>query len=268
MPLDVVWNTEEEISALQDYLRIAQAALDQAEEQRRKRIEKLPISGDEEYAEYQLARDEHDYLYVDAFHRGDLYSMMQRVLAYSAVTMAYMVLETRLVTFARFIRESRNLEIKPNQIAGRDPLSRTKLYLERVADLDLPPGHLWQSLGNLEILRHAIVHNSGRIESGDRCDKAIPTLSSLYGGQVTSAKRAGSSSSLLVVRLSLCFRFLDEISQLFKHLFDSAGLISRVYVGKKADSRAEEQRTQAKEELERAILKLKARYAKRTGEST
>ena len=100
----------------------------------------------EEYAEYQLAKDEYDYLHVDAFRGGNPYPMMQRVLVYSAVTMAYMVLEIRLAAFARFIRESRRIELKPNQIAG-DPLSRTKLYLKRVADLELPAEHLWQSLG-------------------------------------------------------------------------------------------------------------------------
>lgn len=268
MPPEVVWNTEEEISALRDYLKITQDALDQAEEQDRERIEKLPTSGHEEYAEYQLARDEHDYLYVDAFHGGDPYPMMQRVLAYSAITMAYMVLETRLTAFARFIRKSRSLELKPNQIAGRDPLSRTKLYLERVADLALPSEHLWQSLGNLEILRHTIVHNSGWIESGDRCDKALPAMSSLYGGQVGNTKRAGSPASVLIVRLPLCFRFLDDISQFFEQLFDAAGLIRRTYVDQEADSHAEELKAQAKEELERAILKLKTRYAKRIGEST
>jgi hypothetical protein len=266
MPPDVVWKTQEELSALQDYLKIAQASLEQAAEQGRKRLEKLPKSDEEEDIEYQLAKDEHDYLYIDAFHGEILYPMMERVLAYSIVTMTYTVLETRLTAFAKFIQESRLLELKPSQIAG-DPLSRTKHYLKRVADLVLPSAHLWQSLRNLEILRHTIVHNSGWITSDDRCDKALPGMSSLYSKQVGSTKKAGDSAFILVVRLPLCFRFLDEISQFFNQLFDSAGLTTRTYVGEETDLHAEEAKAHAREELDRAILKLKARYAKRIGEN-
>lgn len=131
----------------------------------------------------QLAKeqkwDESDYSLEDAEIKSKFKHWLPRLVGYSAVTLIHSVVETQLTATAMRLRELHGYVLKINDLRG-DPVERAKMYLTKVAGIQVGSDSGWQILQDLAELRNIIAHRRGRQGADQRDQRFVQQLTERY----------------------------------------------------------------------------------------
>jgi hypothetical protein len=148
-----------------------------------------------------------------------------RLLRFSTVVMCFTLVESNLSRVANEMSRRRNLTLCLSDLQAKDLVKRFKKFWTRVANLSWWDDDVrWNLLQDVEQLRHCIVHRNGIIRENE---KRLPEL--VRRG--TGVRLLGANEHLvdpddvgtLVVEHSFCRLIIDELTVLFREVFDQAG---------------------------------------------
>ena len=119
--------------------------------------------------------DATDYSFEEAEIKSKFKHWLPRLAGYSAVMLIHSIVETQLTATANRLRELGGYKLKPNDLHG-DPVERAKLYLTKVAGIEVGLDSGWQVLQDLGELRNMIVHRRGRQGADAKDPKVVQQL--------------------------------------------------------------------------------------------
>jgi hypothetical protein len=147
-----------------------------------------------------------------------------KLLRYSIVTLLHTVVETQMIRLANYLRRKRGFSLQVNYFRGT-VIERTKLYLNKVVNLNVVDDSAWKKLRDLNDLRDIIVHRGGLQGSDKDQQKVVRRLIKEYNGGLSLVGPAESPDSEIEVSLDFCRCFLNTIEQFFRRLFQKAGML-------------------------------------------
>src|SRR3989338_2975782 len=140
----------------------------------------------------QLAKEqkweETDYSLEEAEVKSKFQHWVPRLLGYSAVTLIHSVVEAQLTATATRLRQLHGYSLKMNDLRG-DPLERAKIYLTKVAGIQVGSDNGWQVLQDLAELRNIIVHRRGRQGADLKDHRSVRQLTERYPDAISLSGR-------------------------------------------------------------------------------
>ena len=146
-----------------------------------------------------------------------------KLLRYSIVTLLHTVVESQLIRLANYLRDRNGLSLQVKDFRGTS-IEQTKLYFNKVVNLNVSNDQAWDELRDLATLRNIIVHRGGVQGADKNRQKAVSTLMQKYKGDLSLLGSSDNPDSEIEVSLNLCRRFLNTIDQFFHRLFQASGL--------------------------------------------
>ncbi len=209
----VVIDTFAWIFGVRAFLEEVELALPEAESKTRDTLKRLAEEQKWDYSEYSLEEGELD---------SKFKHWLPRLVGYSAITLIHTLVETQLTATANRLRELHGYSLKVNDLRG-DPVERAKMYLTKVAEIQVGSDSGWQVLQDIAELRNIIVHRRGRQGSELKDQKLAQQLTGKYPGEISLSGRLEDPGAELEVSLRLCKRFIDETERFFERLFGATG---------------------------------------------
>ena len=170
----------------------------------------------------QLAKEqkweETDYSLEEAEVKSKFQHWVPRLLGYSAVTLIHSVVEAQLTATATRLRQLHGYSLKMNDLRG-DPLERAKIYLTKVAGIQVGSDNGWQVLQDLAELRNIIVHRRGRQGADLKDQRSVQQLTERYPDGISLSGRRDDPDAEVEVSVAMCKRFIDETECFFERLF-------------------------------------------------
>ena len=151
-------------------------------------------------------------------------SWLPRLTGYSAVVLLQSLVERQLLAVCQRLQHAQDLRLGVREIQG-SPIDRAKIYLTKVANIDVAHDLGWDELRNLQELRNVVVHRLGKPGSGPEDLKSINRLLDHYSGHLGLEKRPDGFEAELHVPKPLCDHFQQQVAEFFKRLFLKAGLL-------------------------------------------
>jgi hypothetical protein len=174
----------------------------------------------------QLAKqqkwDETDYSLEEAEIKSKFNHWLPRLVGYSAVTLIHSVVETQLMATANRLRELHGYVLKVNDLRG-DPVERAKMYLTKVAGIQVGSDRGWQVLRDVAEIRNIIVHRRGRQGADPKDQRFVQQLTERYPNEIALSGRRNDPDTELEVSLPMCKRFTDETERFFERIFGATG---------------------------------------------
>jgi hypothetical protein len=174
----------------------------------------------------QLAKeqkwDETDYSLEEAEIKSKFKHWLPRLAGYSAVTLIHSVVETQLAATANRLRELHGYSLKVNELRG-DTVERGKIYLTKVAGIQVGSDSGWQVLQDLAELRNIIVHRRGRQGADLKNQRSVQQLTERYPDGISLSGRCDDPDAEVEVSVAMCKRFIDETERFFECLFTATG---------------------------------------------
>jgi hypothetical protein len=168
-----------------------------------------------------------DYFAEDSVLRENFEHWLPRLSSYAVIILLHSLVETQLVRCARRMRKDQTLSLDVKELRG-SAISRAKMYLTKVANLNVGTDPGWHELSNLQDIRDILVHRRGRIEEDSEHKKVLQRLLKQYPKDITLSPALshgfvdGNQQEILIT-FKLCLHFLNEIDAFFKRLFKLAG---------------------------------------------
>lgn len=215
--LALVFGTKTWLRSLEDYLEKMTAMIENGYPESLAELKTKAEEEGWEYADYDVGRQELEGLYRYSF---------PRILAFSTITLTYMVVEARLNSVADFMRKRQDQELKISEFRG-DSLSRAATYFRKVLGVPLSTDPSWQHLRDLEFLRHQIVHRAGKIGNDQEARDYLSQIEKRVGGMVGLDEELGGPLAELRIDFGVCNHYVREAHDFFDRLFDRTGLLAR-----------------------------------------
>lgn len=191
-------------STLKQYLETGEDFLD-------KEIKKLEA----EIKEIEQ-QNEDDELYLEHLESGVgklLYCDFPSILRNSFLVSCYSYLEERLYYFCEDLRDKHNLPLKVTDLKG-NALERVKKYFTKLGKIDIPDN--WEEILSINDIRNCIVHNEGRIDSGDQ-KRDIKIQDYIDGRSDIKYDR----DKKIILDKEYCVHVLGSIQNLFEALYSN-----------------------------------------------
>lgn len=201
------------LHGVQDYLEEMEKAIPLAEKNRQEILDQEESEGKWDWEGYNINQQ----IVEMTFNKS-----LPRILSYSIITYLYTIVEVELFSIAKNLREQKNFELKINEIAGNG-IEKAKIYLTKVAKINVSNDSSWNTLQDLRCLRNVIVHRMGK-QGDENQRKTINMLIKKYGDQITLI--GDNDDSQIIVSTKLCRHFIVEILGFFDRLFKECGYIS------------------------------------------
>ena len=174
----------------------------------------------------QLAKEqkweETDYSLEEAEVKSKFQHWVPRLLGYSAVALIHSVIEAQLTATATRLRQLHGYSLKVNELRG-DPLERAKIYLTKVAGIQVGSDNGWQVLQDLAELRNIIIHRRGRQGSDLKDQRSVQQLTERYPDGISLSGCRDDPDAEVEVSVAMCKRFIDETERFFERLFVATG---------------------------------------------
>ena len=150
-----------------------------------------------------------------------------RLFGYSVIILVHTVVETQLLATANRLCKLHEYQVGPGDFRG-DPITRSKVFLTKIANLDVGTDTAWPTLRDLAKIRHIIVHRGEQQGSAADEQDEVRQLLRRYEGRLSLFGRVDDPASELQVSSELCRRFIDDAEHFFRRLFAQAGLPQEV----------------------------------------
>jgi len=210
------------LDALSEYYRSMESQLSSLKTGERARIarqvDKLALTGDEEYQEYNLAMQDYEAKYEMLF---------TNFFRFSDVTLLALALEDWMAKLCRVVHDIKKLPGAP-PIPGNKVIATYKAYLTK-AHVFADKG-LWEGALDLYSVRNCIVHNSGNV-SRSRYKQQIEALAlKTRGIQISGQHRDREAiplyleDGMLIIDAVYCESATEEVKALFGQLCDAVPL--------------------------------------------
>lgn len=212
----LVINTLSAIGGARSYLDEMEQAIPTAELREREHLKRMAHDESWDWEDYDLRRQE-----IEGFY---LYSMPE-LLTYSFITYLHSIVEVHLMILARRIRKDRRLDLRVAEIAGSQ-IDKSRIYLTKVAGIDVTNDQTWASLRDMAKLRNIIVHRRGSLRGDDNVREEIQRMSNKFSGELSLSGEPTNPRSRIIISTGLCRIFLDEIEGFFTRLYAKCGFKS------------------------------------------
>ena len=136
---------------LQEYARILEDQIERLTNAERQRIRRTSYADE---AEWQIARDEHRWLFE---------MVLPRTLRYSCIVSLFTTLETAMNSLCQELRSRKGLRLSVRELKA-EPFEKTLIYIKKVAGIDIPDHPFTVTLQSLNKVRNCIVHTGGNVE--------------------------------------------------------------------------------------------------------
>jgi hypothetical protein len=148
---------------------------------------------------------------------------LPKLAAYSVLVLLYSIVETQLVAYSRRFGQSKASVFDPNDLKG-SVLDRVRLYVKKVAGLDLSENKRWQSLKDLQDLRDIVVHRAGK--PGDKIAQVEQMIKRYPGKGISLDKNPFMlvSDVELGVSIHTCRYLAGQVEAFFTDLLQDADL--------------------------------------------
>lgn len=123
-------------------------------------------------------------------------------------------LEEQLYYFCEDLRDKHNLPLKVSDLKG-NALERVKKYFTKLGKIDIPAN--WEEILSISDIRNCIVHNEGRIDSGNqKKDRKIQD----YIDRRSDIKY--DKDKKIILDKEYCVHVLDSIRTLFEAFYSNS----------------------------------------------
>jgi len=215
----LAWETKAWVEGVRDFLQMLSAAIDDASVKEKVALEGFARASDMDPAEYLSELQTLDH----KFQRW-----LPRVSSYSAVILLHSLVETQLLEYAARLRRHHELRIGVRDLAGKG-VDAAKVYITKVAAVDIANDLGWLELKNLQELRNIIVHRRGRQGGSPEQQKTVKRLLDEYKEDISLTDRANVEDCEVEISLRLCFHFVTEVDQFFQRLCLASGFQERAW---------------------------------------
>lgn len=123
---------------------------------------------------------------------------------------------------AQRIRKDRSINLNVTDITGSQ-IDKSKIYLTKVAGIDVVNDQSWSLLRDLAKLRNIIVHRRGALRGDEKNQDDVQRMINEFSGELSLSGELTSNRSRLVISTRLCRLFLDEIAGFFTRLYIKCG---------------------------------------------
>jgi hypothetical protein len=193
------------ISSLEKYLEVVEAQIEEVEHCERAVLGAYEPKSELEQKMLWSAENSLELLF-----ENDLVPAMR----YSFIVLIHTVFEVRLRAFCSDMRSDRKIPISLTEISG-SPIDRARIYLTKLAGLDISGIPEWKHLRTFQKIRNCIAHRYGEVaESSD--ENELRRIVKDIGATVDDNGR-------LALTKALCEQYLAHVKNFFEALFHSAG---------------------------------------------
>ena len=257
-------NIKIRIQSLRSLIDLIQIGIQGSKENAQAKIQTLSEKIEDEVDLHELRTEEEIFNleFINYFEGNFQCSQIENTATYSIIPSSYMLFETNLVAFANIAKEHYLLDLKYSKLEG-GKTEKIKTYLSKLADINISTISSWNTLKDLETIRNCIIHNEGKVNSEFRDKKKIESLTKKYANDLSIGKPLHENENYLIIRFSLCDKFLKSLDQFFDALVGAFGFNQNFYYGSEVSQQILNERINAKNELERAIKKAKEIHNKR-----
>lgn len=257
-------NIKIRIESLRSLILLIKSGIQHSKDEEQRRIKNLANNVKDELDLHELRTDEQifDLEYINYFDGNFECSQIENTATYSIIPSCYMIFETNLVAFANIAKQHYFLNLKYNDLVG-GKTEKIKNYLTKLANINISEIDSWNSLKDLEIIRNCIIHNEGKVNDGFRESDKLRSLKKKYPDDISISKPLHEDGDCVVIRFSLCEKFLEILDSFFNHLIEEFGFNQNFYYGSEASQQILNERINAKVELDNAIKKAKEIYNNR-----
>lgn len=165
----------------------------------------------EEYASHLREEEKEEFYEHNAEYYQNLAIHFPNQFRLGLVSSSYSVLEDRIVRIADTLGTSMQSKVKINDFKG-DAYSRAKVFLDKVVQLPIEPS-AWEGVAHYNLIRNAIVHNSGRLNKDHNKFRAVSGF--IHKHRNIEADDSGG----IIVNSGFVAAYLNEIELLFKEIF-------------------------------------------------
>jgi hypothetical protein len=208
------------IDGLTKYYDTIESQLQSAKQEEHQRvlaeIRNLELDWEDEFAEWDIAMQEHT-----ATHN----MLFSNFFRYSFIVLLFLVLENQLRELCSIVGKLK--ENAPPR-AEREIIKTYKNYLKR-SGIDIPD-QLWESIHNVNKVRNCIVHTSGSVK-GFKYEQHLRRIAQQgVGLDISGYNYQGGSTPLyleddmLILEPEYCKRTIADIRKLFEELCDAIPL--------------------------------------------
>lgn len=201
------WETEVLFGRLFGYQEMMEERFARMRAVDKARVDQRPPQlSEEDFAEWRDKLLAHEERYNRDFPRN---------MRYSFVVLLQIIIETRLRAACDEISRRKRLQLTEGNLRG-SAIDRARLFLSKVASLDVSNSQLWQQLTDLQKIRDCVVHANGIVAD---------SRDSTHLRQVVGSKVGVSldPSGALAIDQEYCGAALESARRFFEELFDSAG---------------------------------------------
>ncbi|MDR3669172.1 MAG: hypothetical protein P4L35_20270 [Ignavibacteriaceae bacterium] len=200
---------ENELKMLGNYQDTMEVQLVEAQKSELRLVEER-IKALEAGEEEAMILEEHEYIYGVIFPRS---------LRYSFIVLLFLNLESLLNEFCNAVQKKNNVALRCNEIRG-ESVERSKIYLHKLAKVNLIDLAFWNSIEDFSKVRNCIVHTLGKVDQSR--DKLRLQDISKQGTGLTIGN-AGSEEGFIILSNDYCKKIIVDVESLFRELFDKAG---------------------------------------------
>lgn len=259
-------NIKIRIQSLRSLIDIMKIGIQESKGKAKDKLQSISNNIENEEDLHELRTEEEIYrLEFENYFKGNfINSQIENTATYSIIPFCYMLFETNLVAFANIAKEHFFLDLKFSELNG-GKTEKIKIYLSKLASIDVSNISSWAILKDLEVIRNVIVHNEGKVNNSlhDKVNKQIESLTKKYTNDLSIGEPLHESEKYLIIKFSLCDKFLENLEQFFDELIVAFGFNQNFYFGSEASQQILNERIKAKDELDRNIKKAKDLYSKR-----
>ncbi len=205
MKIQIDWlklEVDLKFNGLADYARILEDQIERLTNAEELRLRRTTFSDE---AEWQIAHDEHQWLFENT---------LPRLLRQSCIVSLFTAIETSLSAICEALKSRRSLKLSARELKD-EPIVRTQTYIRKIAGIDLADHVFAGRLRDLSKLRNWIVHSAGQVESSNKEVKEI--IDHLEGITI-------GHDGYIEIEKGLCFRLIREAHEWVENLRLSAGL--------------------------------------------
>lgn len=199
-------------SGAKHYLDEMVAAIPAGGEQALLRVRREAEQGGWPWEEFDLAQQEVEGVFL--YH-------LPRVMMRSFVIYLHSLAEHHLNSIARSVRTRGQLVLDIAEIHGR-PIERARIYLTKVAGLDVSTLGEWKELRDLATVRNILVHNGGEIGRDQKVRAKLRGLAGRVHG-LSATDGWDTSHSELAFGHEFCVWASASAYRFFHRLLDLAG---------------------------------------------
>jgi hypothetical protein len=257
-------NIKIRIESLKSLIELIQAGIEKKKGEALQKIETLKGKTKDESDIHEVHTEEEIFAleYVNYFEGSFECSQLENTATYSIIPSCYMLFETNLVAFAKIAKEHYCIDLKYNELVG-GKTEKIKIYLKKMAGIDVSSIPSWSSLNDLEIIRECIIHTEGKVNTDFKDYEKIKDIIKKYQAHISVNKPLHENENYIIAKFSLCELFLEKLNSFFDELIALFGFDQNFYFGAEASKQILDERIQAKIEYDRSVEKAKEIYNNR-----